>query len=92
MLSPYISVQFASLISTTPISCALSLPKISTQLLHNGCGLPLNLEATGFISIDFVIFMYYIQTNSEFATIMFVAGSMLAPAPPLDPKMPNIKA
>ncbi|PIN12777.1 hypothetical protein CDL12_14611 [Handroanthus impetiginosus] len=55
MLSPHISLSLfcepynkafsVSTISTALVPCALSLPKISTQLLYNGCGFSLSLEA-----------------------------------------------
>ncbi|PIN24609.1 hypothetical protein CDL12_02660 [Handroanthus impetiginosus] len=83
--------------STALVLCALSLPKISTHLLYNDCGLPLSLEVAGytykiqFISIDFITFMYSIQMGPESTTIMFVAGSMLALALPLDARIPTTR-
>ncbi|PIN19272.1 hypothetical protein CDL12_08046 [Handroanthus impetiginosus] len=58
MSSPHISVPLfcgpynksfiASPMSTAPVPYALLLPKISTQLLYNGCGLSLSLEVAGY--------------------------------------------
>ncbi|PIN07674.1 hypothetical protein CDL12_19757 [Handroanthus impetiginosus] len=42
---PYNTLAIASPTSIAPVPCALSFPKISTQLLYSGIGLPLNFDA-----------------------------------------------